>query len=130
MPDRRAHCPFAIKVDALDGDAATFSFTAQRSMYRGKRIAVGDTIFLFVAHEQDGRALTVRGAVTAAASVQPQAGRKRQTPPVSIAVQRTANARQALKRSDLLPFSLWTEGSPEMELNFELYRQATNKIVA
>jgi len=32
-------------------------------------------------------------------------------------------------RSELKPFSDWGDGRPETELNFKLYRQATDKIV-
>jgi hypothetical protein len=48
---------------------------------------------------------------------------------VSIAVRRTALAKQRLGRSDLKSFSDWDDGRPETELNFKFYRQATNKIV-
>jgi len=48
---------------------------------------------------------------------------------VSITVRRTALARRPLGRSELKPFADWRDGRPETELNFKLYRQATNKIV-
>jgi hypothetical protein len=48
---------------------------------------------------------------------------------VSIAVKRSAIAKQRLGRGDLKPFSNWKDGRPETELNFKFYRQATNKIV-
>jgi hypothetical protein len=32
-------------------------------------------------------------------------------------------------RTELKPHSAWGDGRPETELNFKLYRQATNKIV-
>jgi hypothetical protein len=53
----------------------------------------------------------------------------RQTPRVSITVRRTVLARRRLGRSELKPFSDWSDGRPETELNFKFYRQATNKIV-
>ena len=31
-------------------------------------------------------------------------------------------------RGELKPFSDWQDGRPETELNFQFYRQATNKI--
>jgi hypothetical protein len=34
-----------------------------------------------------------------------------------------------LGRSELKRFSDWNDGRPETELNFKLYRQATNKII-
>lgn len=55
-------------------------------------------------------------------------GIDRQTPRVSITVERTARAQRRLGRSELKPFSAWNDGRPETELNFKFYRQATNKI--
>ena len=54
----------------------------------------------------------------------------RQTPRVSITLRRTAFVKRHLGRSELKPFTDWNDGRPETELNFKLYRQATNKIVA
>ena len=34
-----------------------------------------------------------------------------------------------LGRAELKPFADWDDGRPETELNFKLYRQATDKIV-
>ena len=48
---------------------------------------------------------------------------------VSVAVRRTAAATRPLGRRELKPFSAWTDGRPETELNFKFYRQATNKVV-
>lgn len=53
----------------------------------------------------------------------------RQTPCVSIGVDRTAQAKRRLGRTELKPFREWNDGRPETELNFKLYRQATDKIV-
>lgn len=53
----------------------------------------------------------------------------RQTPRVSITIRRVALAKRRLGRSELKPFSSWSDGRPETELNFKFYRQATNKIV-
>ena len=44
-------------------------------------------------------------------------------------VRHTALATRPLGRADLKPFNNWTDGQPQTELNFKLYRQATNKIV-
>jgi hypothetical protein len=38
-------------------------------------------------------------------------------------------AKRRLGRSELRPFSDWNDGRAETELNFQFYRQATNKIV-
>jgi hypothetical protein len=98
-------------------------------MNGGKRIAEGDTVFLF-ASENEGRAgLVARGVVTSAKAVARKRGVDRQTPRVSITVERRALARRRLGRSELRPFCHWDDGRPETELNFKFYRQATNKIV-
>jgi hypothetical protein len=38
---------FAIKAEVSDPWAETFAFSAQKTMYGGKHIAKGDTIFVF-----------------------------------------------------------------------------------
>ena len=52
-----------------------------------------------------------------------------QTPRVTITIRRTALVKRRLGRSELKLFSDWNDGRPEAELNFKMYRQATNKIV-
>ena len=98
-------------------------------MYGGKRIAAGDTIFLFASENEGGPGLIAEGVVTAAKAVPRKAGVERQTPCVSIAVRRVKTARRRLGRAELKPFTNWKDGLPETELNFKFYRQATNKIV-
>lgn len=120
---------FAIKAEIGDPAAETFVFPAQKTMYGGKAIAPGDVIYLFASENEGGRGLIARGVVTAAKSVARIPSVDRQTPRVSITVQRTAQARRPLGRRELKPFADWTDGRPETELNFKFYRQATNKIV-
>ena len=48
---------------------------------------------------------------------------------MTIAIKRTALARRPLGRRELRPLTDWNDGQPATELNFKLYRQATNKIV-
>ena len=120
---------FAIKAEVSDAGAESFAFTAQKTMYGGKRIAAGDVIFLFASETQGGRGLIARGVVTSAEAVARTPGLDRQTPRVSIAVGRTALAKRPLGRSELKPFADWKDGRPETELNFKFYRQSTNKIV-
>jgi hypothetical protein len=120
---------FAIKAEIRDMRARTFAFTAQKTMYGGKRVAEGDTIFVFASENEGGPGLIARGVVTTAKATAKRRGVARQTPRVSIAVRRTALAKRRLGRSELKPFSDWTDGRPETELNFKFYRQATNKIV-
>src|SRR5262245_58979903 len=121
--------PFAIKVEVRAPRAPTFTFTAQKTMYGGKHIAVGDTVFVFASENEGGKGLIARGVVTSVEAVARTPGVDRQTPRVSISVKRTALARRLLGRSELRPFADWYDGRPETELNFRFYRQATNKIV-
>jgi hypothetical protein len=120
---------YAIKTEITDPNAATFTFTDQKTMYGGKHIAVGDTLFIFASENEGGQGLIARGIVTFAQATPRKPGVDRQTPRVSITVQRNAVARQHLGRYDLKPFSNWNDGQPQSELNFKFYRQATNKIV-
>ncbi|MCE9553671.1 MAG: hypothetical protein K8T91_09910 [Planctomycetes bacterium] len=120
---------FAIKAEVIDPQAKTFAFTAQKTMYGGKHIATGDTIFIFASENEGGPGLIARGVITSARSIPKKPGIARQTPRVSITIRRTALAKRRLGRSELKPFSAWKDGRPETELNFKFYRQATNKIV-
>ena len=120
---------FAIKVEVSDPRAKTFTFNAQKTMYGGKRIAKGDTIFIFASENEGGPGLIASGVVTSAEAVAMKGGTERQTPRVSVAVRRTALAKRRLGRSELKPWAKWNDGRPETELNFKFYRQATNKII-
>jgi hypothetical protein len=120
---------FAIKAEIDDPRAASFTFTAQKTMYGGKHIAAGDTIFLFASENEGGQGLIARGAVTSARAVARKPSVARRTPRVSVSIKRTALAKRPLGRSELKRFSDWKDGRPEAELNFKFYRQATNKIV-
>jgi hypothetical protein len=119
---------FAIKAEVRDARATAFVFVAQKTMYGGKRIAAGDTIFVFASENERGQGLIARGVVTSAEAVAEKPGRARQTPRVSIRVKRTALAKRRLGRSELKPFTKWNDGGSATELNFKFYRQATNKI--
>jgi len=120
---------FAIKAEVSDPRPETFAFSAQKTLYRGKRIARGDAIFVFASENEGGPGLLASGVVTSAKAIAKKRGSARQTPRVSITVRRTALAKRRLGRSELKPFSDWSDGRPETELNFKFYRQATDKIV-
>jgi hypothetical protein len=120
---------FAIKAEVSDPRAETFGFSAQKTMYGGKHIAEGDAIFVFASENEGGPGLIASGVVTSAKAIAKKRGIARQTPRVSITINRTALAKRRLGRSELKPFSEWKDGRPETELNFKFYRQATNKIV-
>jgi len=120
---------YAIKAEIRDSEAATFGFRARKTMYGGKNIAAGDTIYIFASENEGGQGLIARGVVTSAEAQAKPPGVERWTPRVSIIVRRTADARRPLGRTELKPFGDWSNGQPETELNFKFYRQATNKIV-
>ena len=120
---------FAIKAEVTDPLAETFVFSAQKTMYGGKQIAKGDTIFVFASENEGGSGLIATGVVTSARAIAKKRGIARQTPRVSIAIRRTALAKRRLGRSELRLFFDWNDGRPGTELNFKFYRQATNKIV-
>src|SRR5262249_29658785 len=120
---------FAIKAEVSDPLAQAFAFKAQKTMYGGKHIAKGDTIFIFASENEGGPGLIASGVVTSATAIARKRGIARQTPRVSITVRRTALARRRLGRGELKPFSDWNDGRTETELNFKFYRQATNKII-
>ena len=98
-------------------------------MSAGKRIVVGDSLFVFASENECGQGLIAYGVVTEAESTPKIPGIERQTPRVSVTVKRTVVAKRRLSRDELKAFKDWTDGRPETELNFKFYRQATNKIV-
>lgn len=120
---------FAIKAEIADPRARTFTFTAQKTMYGGKLISKGDTIFVFASENEGGQGLIARGIVTHAAAIAKKRGIARQTPRVSITVKRTMLAKRPMGRRELKHLTDWKDGRPGTELNFKFYRQATNKII-
>ena len=120
---------FVIKAEVTNPGATTFVFREQKTMYGGKSIASGDEIFVIASENEGGSGLVATGVVTSAESTPKKTNVERQTPRVSITIKRTALAKRRLGRSELKRFSDWNDGRPETELNFKLYRQATNKII-
>lgn len=120
---------FAIKAEVGDPHAKTFAFAAHKTMYGGKHIAEGDTVFVFTSETQSGHGLIARGVVTSAEAIAKKVGVERQTPRVSVTIERTALVKRPLGRSELKAFNAWNDGQPQTELNFKFYRQSTNKIV-
>ena len=119
---------FVIKAEIRDPRAKGFVFDAQKTMYGGKHIAAGDTVFVFASENEGGTGLIASGIVVSAEAVAKKPGIARQTPRVSITVKRTALAKRSLGRSELKRFTRWNDGRAETELNFKFYRQATDKI--
>ncbi len=120
---------YAIKVHVADSKAKSFVFVGQKTMYGGKAIAARDTLFIFDSENEGGAGLIACGTVISSAALPPDPALSRQTPRVSVVIERTARAKRRLGRSELKRFADWNDGRPETELNFKFYRQATNKIV-
>ena len=120
---------YAIKTRVERPQARRYAFEAQKTMYDGKRIAAGDTIFVFASENEGGSGLVAKGVVRAAEPTPRKVGVERQTPRVSIVGERTALAKRRLGRTELKVFADWNDGQPQTELNFKFYRQATDKIV-
>lgn len=126
MSERPRH--YVIKAEIRDLRAKRFRFDARKTMYGGKYITEGDEVFIFASENEGGPGLIARGLVTGSRPVPRARGVERQTPRVSIEVERTRSAKRRLGRLELKKFSAWNDGRPETELNFKFYRQATNKI--
>jgi hypothetical protein len=120
---------YAIKAKVVDPRARTFAFTAQKTMYGGKLIAEGDTVFVFASENDGGQGLIARGIVARAKAIPKRRGIARQTPRVSVTIKRTALAKRPMGRREVKHLTDWKDGEPGTELNFKFYRQATNKIV-
>jgi hypothetical protein len=120
---------FAIKAEISEPESDRFVFSAQKTMYGGKHITKRDPIFVFASENEGGAGLIAAGVVISARAVTKRHDLARQTPRVSIIVQRISTAKRPLGRRELKAFSDWKDGRPETELNFKFYRQATNKIV-
>ena len=120
---------FAIKAHVRDPKAKTFDFVAQKTMYGGKHVTEGDTIFVFASENEGGQGLIARGIVTRPSRSRRSAALPAK-PAVSLSIRRTALARRPLGRRELRHLTDWNDGEPGTELNFKFYRQATNKIVA
>ncbi len=120
---------YAIKAEIAEPCPERLVFEACKTMYGGKRIAPGDRIYLFASENEGGRGLAARGIVLSANPLPKPPGVDRWTPRVSIEIRIGGHAAAPLGRAELRPFSDWKDGRPETELNFKLYRQATNKII-
>ncbi len=120
---------YAIKTNVPDPHARIYVFSSQKTMYGGRHVSKGDTIFVFASENEGGQGLIARGIVTSSKPVPKTPGVARQTPRISVVVRRTALANRPLGRSHLKRFTDWDDGRPETELNFKLYRQATDKII-
>ena len=98
-------------------------------MYGGKNIEIGDPIFIFASENEGGGGLLARGVVAKSEAVPRNAAAGRQTPRVSISIERNGTARRSFGRNEVRSFRGKPSDGPEAEVDFKLYRQATNKIV-
>src|SRR5262249_47179403 len=85
---------FAIKIEVSDPRAEMFAFRAQKTMYGGKHISKGDTIFVFASENEGGPGLIACGVVTSATPIPKRRGIARQAPRVSIIIRRAAYAKR------------------------------------
>ena len=120
---------YAIKAAIENSKTLVYELPHQKTMYEGKKIAVGDTAYIFASENEGGAGLVAKGVVVSVTATPKRPGVERQTPLVSVTVERTTAAKRGLGRKDLKLHTEWNDGRPETELNFKLYRQATNKIV-
>ena len=120
---------YVIKAAITDRDAAAWTFTDAKTMYGGKAAQEGDKVYIFASETSGGAGLLARGVVVTAEPTPRLTGVERQTPRVSLTVQRTGTALRPLGRRELKGFADRDDGRPETELNFKLYRQATDKLV-
>ena len=110
---------FAIKTGIHDPQAATYAFSEQKTMLGGKHIGEGSPIFILASENEGGTGLLAQGILTSVELTPMKRGINRQTPRVSITVERTALAEHALGRNELKGFCGWNDGRPETELNFK-----------
>ena len=109
---------FAVKAAIRDPGVNTLTLRAQKTMYGGKHVAKGDTVFVFASETDGGHGLIARGVVTSAKAIAKGVGVTRQVPRVSISVRRTGRAKRPLGRSELKHFSDWDDGGTGSRLNF------------
>src|SRR5579871_3286552 len=92
---------YVVKAQVRDPAALAFSFLRIKTMYGGKKIALGDEVFLFASETEGGAGLIARGYVTKATPTPLKPGIGRQTPRVTIEVKRTARAKRRFGRAEL-----------------------------
>lgn len=119
---------YAIKAEVADVLAETYSFNALKTMYGGKAVRVSDDVFIFASENDGGAGLFARGKIIRNVAV-PRTAAVRQTPRLNVEIRRTGSARFPRGREQLRSFRDWSDGQPQTELNFKLYRQDTNKLV-
>ncbi len=120
---------YALKVALGEPLGDTCAFSAQKTMYGGNRLAVGDVVYVFDSETSGGEGLVARGRVTAVEPTPRRPDIERQTPRVNLVLGELERADRRLGRTELRGFQTWGDGRPETELNFKFYRQSTDKLV-
>ena len=111
--------------------AETFAFSAQKTMYGGKRVAKGDVIFVFASENEGGPGLIASGIVTSSKSIPKKRGIARQTPRVSITIKRTALAKHLSGETNSSAFAIGTTVDPRLSLILNsIVRQRTSSPVS
>ncbi len=95
---------YAIKAAIGDLQAESHVFARQKTMYGGKNIAPGDTVYLFWSENAGGLGLFAKGNVESVEAVARLPDLERQTPRVSLLVKRDAIATSPLGRAELKSF--------------------------
>lgn len=119
---------FVLKTHLDEPIPKRLAFAGVKTMYGGKAIKAGDEVFLFASETSGGRGLAARGEVEQAHATARHPGPERQTPCVDLNLRVTALAHEQLGRTELKTFTDWDDGRPQSQLNFKLYRQATDKL--
>lgn len=118
---------FVIKEEVNEPRTKTFVFAAAATMYGGRHIAVGDTVYVFASESEGGQGLVARG-------VDGRGGDSkgaRHCPSDAVRQRRdqTHGARQAPARTKRPQALQGLEGRPAPNrADFKSYRLATNKI--
>src|SRR6476620_11859715 len=98
---------FAVKAVIVDPRATQFSLARQKTMYKGRAIAVGDTVFVFASENEGGPGLIAKGRVTQVKAIPLDPSLERQTPRVSVRIRRVKRARRT---EALLRLEGWPSG--------------------
>ncbi len=107
--------PCVLKARVTEVSAKSLSFRAQKVMYGGKHVSVGDEIFLFDSEHEGGRGLVAAGIVTYVKHLPKEPGVERQTSRVTITVKGTALPKGRPGRTELRAFRGRGDGRAETE---------------
>jgi hypothetical protein len=104
---------FAIKAEVGDARAQTFSFPAHKTMYGGKRIAEGDTIYVFASENEGGSGLIAMGVVASVKAIPKKRGSRDKRRASASPFDYYALAKRRLGRAELKRFADGATGGPK-----------------